>query len=161
MGTKLRKVGQSTKFSTYFSLYSCSVGKVHADSLALNQRTIRGQTVGYPDITANHRMMAYRDATQHRAVRINRHIVFQDGMAGHALRLAFVVNLEILRTQRNALIQCDMIADDAGFANHHASAVVYREILAYLSTRMNVDTRSRMSLLRDDSRNDGHTHPMA
>ena len=79
-------------------------------------------------------------------------------MTRRVLRLSVVINLEILGTQRNTLVERNMIADNTSLANHHARAVVDREILSYLRTRMDVDARCRMSLLGDDARNNGNPH---
>ena len=89
-----------------------------------------------PDITANNRVVADSNAAQHRTVGINSYIVFQNGMARHVLRFAFVVNLKVLCTKRNTLIQSDMISDYAGFSDYHARSMINREILAYLSAQM-------------------------
>ena len=49
-----------------------------------------------------------------------------------------------------------MVADDRRLSDHHARTVVYREVLANLCPRMNVDTRLRVRQFGDDPRDHGH-----
>src|SRR5690606_20789156 len=50
------------------------------------------------------------------------------------------------------LVHLDVVADDAGFADHHAGAVIEKEALAELSAGVDVDTRTAVSVLTDDPR---------
>ena len=49
-----------------------------------------------------------------------------------------------------------MTADNTRFADHHTRTVVYREIFADLCTRVDIDSRLRMSQLGDDTWYNGH-----
>ena len=101
-------------------------------------------------------MVADGDTAQDRGIRIHRHVVLDDGVTGDVQHVPLLVVFETLRAQRHALIQRHVVADDRRLADHHARAVVYREVLAYLRPRVDVDTRLRVRLLRDDARDHGH-----
>ena len=81
-------------------------------------------------------------------------------MTRHVQHITLLVILEALGTQRHTLIQRHVVADNRGLSDHHTRAVVYREILTDLSTRMNIDTRLRVSLFGDDTRNHRHLQLM-
>ena len=53
-----------------------------------------------------------------------------------------------------------MIANDASLTDNYTRTVVDGEVLPYLGTRMDVDTRIGMCLLSDDTRYNRDTHLM-
>ena len=74
-------------------------------------------------------------------------------MARETHRIAGLVKLEAASSECNALIQADMITYDTGLPYHHTCAMVYAEVLTYLSTGMYVDTGSGVCQLGDCPRN--------
>lgn len=87
-----------------------------------------------PDVTSDDRVMPYRDAPQYRCVRIDGYVVFDDRVTRYVQHVALLVVFEALSSQRHALIQCHVTADNTRFADHYARTVVYREIFADLCT---------------------------
>ena len=75
-----------------------------------------------PDITSDGRVMAYRDTSEDRSVRIDCHIVFYDGVTGNVQHIPLLVVLKALGTERHTLIERHMTADDSGLANHDTSS---------------------------------------
>ena len=109
--------------------------------LRLLDAGIGGYIVSHPDVAANHGVMADGDSAQDACVTIDGDIVLDDGMAGYVEHVAVSVFLEALGTQRHALIERHVIADDTGLANNNASTMINGKVFAYLCTRMNVNTR--------------------
>ena len=79
-------------------------------------------------------------------------------MARHVEHIALLVVLETLGTQGDALVEGDMVADDAGFADDDTCAMIDGEVLTDLSSGVDVDTSLGVSLLRDDTGYDRHLH---
>ena len=70
-------------------------------------------TLRHPKVTADDRTLCHRDAPQYGGVAIYDDIVFEYRMTGYALDgIPVVVERETLGTQRHALIQFHIIADD-------------------------------------------------
>ncbi len=78
-------------------------------------------------------------------------------MARNALyRVTVFVEREALCSERYALIEFHVVADDACCPDYDARAVVDGEIFSYLCPRVDVDARLRVCHFRQDSRNEGH-----
>ena len=95
----------------------------------------------HPDVAANHGVVADGDSAQDAGIAIDGDIVLDNGMAGYVEHIAIAVFFKALRTQRHALIERHVTADDTGLANNHSCTVINGKVFAYLSTRMNVDAR--------------------
>ena len=95
---------------------------------------VGGYVVGHPDVAANHGVMADGDSAQDACVTIDGDIVLDDGMTGYVEHVSVSVFLEALGTQRHALIERHVTADDTGLANNHTSTMIYGKVFAYLST---------------------------
>ena len=85
-------------------------------------------------------------------------MVLDDRVTRYVQHVAVLVVTEALGTQCHTLIQRHVVADDGCLTNHHTRAVVNGEVFANLGTRVDINTRPRVSLLRDDTGNDGHLH---
>ena len=68
-------------------------------------------------------------------------MILDDRVARHVQHVTVLIVFEALGSQRHTLIQTHMVADNRGLTDHHARTVVYREIFAYLSSRVDIDTR--------------------
>ena len=101
-------------------------------------------------------MVADGDTAEDGGVGIYRDIILDDGVTRHVENIAVLIVLETFCTKGNALIECDVIANDTRLSNDDASAMVDGEIFANLCTRMDVDARLGMGLLSDDTWNNGH-----
>ena len=66
------------------------------------------------------------------------------------------IHLEPLCTEGHPLVEPDVAADDAGFADHHARAVVYAEEVADLGSGMDVDSGFGVGHLGDQPRKERH-----
>ncbi len=126
--------------------------------LALLDARVGRYIVGHPDVASDDRMVSNGDASQDRSIGIDSDMILYDGMAGNVQHIAVLVVSEALRTQCHTLIERDVIADDCCLADDYACTVVNSEILAYLSTRMDVDTCLRVCLLSDDTWQYRHLH---
>ena len=73
--------------------------------------------------------------------------------AGHLLRHA-------QRAERHALVDLDVLADDGGFPDHHAGAVVDAEPLADGGAGVNVDAGAQVGVLGQDARQDRDPQPV-
>ena len=71
---------------------------------------------------------------------------------------AVVVGLKALCAEGNMLVELNVLSDGGGLAYDHAGAVVYKEILAYGSPRMDIYPGLGMGKLRHHSRHDRNTH---
>ena len=128
----------------------------NAIARSLNDTRMRRHVVSEPNISTYNSVMANADPAKYRSVGINRDIVFDDWMARHVHRLALFVILEILGTERHALIEHHVRPDDSSLANHYTCAMIYAEMVANLSSRMNVDTRLAVSHLGEHTRDERH-----
>lgn len=78
-------------------------------------------------------------------------MVFEDRMSSLADYLAVIIEFEAFRTEGDTLVESDMLADDAGFADDKAGAVVDAEVVSDLRAGMDVDSGGRMSQFGDDA----------
>ena len=97
--------------------------------------------MGHPDVAANHGVVADGNTTQDAGIAIDGDVVLDDGMTGYVEHVSVSVFLETLGTQRHALIERHVTADDTGLANDHSSTMINGKVFANMSTRMNVDAR--------------------
>ncbi len=64
------------------------------------------------------------------------------------------------RTERDALIEFDVIADDGGLSDHGARAVIDEEASPDLCSRVDVDSGAGVGMFGDDARNHRHARAM-
>ncbi len=145
---------------THPSLYACAVLEASVDGLRLEDAGIGWHGVREPDVTADGGVVADGDAAENGGVGIDGHVVLENRVTGDVEHVALLVVLETLGTKGDALIERDVVADDGSLANDDARAVVDGEILAYLCTRMDVDTSLGMGQLGDNAWDDGHAQFM-
>ena len=62
-------------------------------------------------------------------------------------------------TQRYALIHRHVVADDRGFANHHAHPVINKQAATQRCARMNLDAGDPARPLRKEARHKGNISP--
>ena len=79
-------------------------------------------------------------------------------MTRHVEHIAIRIVLKALGTEGHTLIQRHVGTDDTGLTDDDARAVVDGKIFTYLRPWMDVDTRLGVSLLSDDTRQDGNLH---
>ncbi len=112
----------------------------------------------HPQVTADDRSPANGDASENGGIAINDDIVLQYRVARYALDgVAMFVEWEAPCTERHALIQLHVVADDARGPDDDARSVVDGEVVAYLRLRVYVDARLAVRHFRDDARNEWHT----
>jgi len=112
---------------------------------------------GYPDVAAYHGALSESDASQDRRITVNDDVILEYRVTGNAFDgIAVVVQRETLRAERNALIQFDIVANDASRSNDNTSSVVDGEVMTYLSSRMDVNSCFAMGHFSNDARNQGH-----
>lgn len=109
--------------------------------------------MGQPEVAPDYGMMPDRHTAEDRRIRINRDMVLHDRMTGLVDRTPLKIVGEVLCTEGHSLVECDMVSDDAGLADHNSCTVVDCEILAYAGSRMDVDTGSGMRQLGHDAGN--------
>ena len=114
--------------------------------------------MGQPDVTANDRMVSDRDTSKYGGIGIDGHIVLNDRVARNVHYLSVLVGYKVLCSQCNSLIESNMLANDTGLSNYNPRAMVNREILADLCSRVNVDSRGRVRHFRQDTWNNAHAH---
>ena len=86
--------------------------------------------------------MANGNASEDRCPRVDRYSVFDDWVARHPLAwVAVAVERKAFRAQGDALVEFHVVADDRGFADYDASAVVDEKVGADLRSGVDVDTR--------------------
>jgi FMN-dependent oxidoreductase (nitrilotriacetate monooxygenase family) len=106
-----------------------------------------------PHVAANGGAGADGDAAQDCRAGVDHHVVFDDRVARHALdQYTLFVSREALGAQRHMLVQAHALADDRGFADHHAGAMVDEEAGADLRRRVDVDAGRRMCDVRYQTR---------
>ena len=115
---------------------------------------VGGNIVGDPDIASNDAVVPNGDAPQDGGVGVDGDVVLDDGVTWNVEHVAVLVVLERLGTQGDALIEGDVVADDASLSDDNTRAVVDGKILANLGTGMDVNTSLRVGLLGDDAWND-------
>ena len=141
-------------------LYTCAILESSIDGLRLEDARIRRYRVREPNVTSNGGVMADSDTTKYGGVGVDSDIVLDNRVTRDIEHVSLFVVLETLGTEGNTLIEGDVIADDGGFANDNARAVIDGEVLADLRTRMDVDARLGVSQLCDDARNDRYLQLM-
>ena len=62
-------------------------------------------------------------------------------MARYVEHVAVSIVLETLGTQRDTLVECDVVADDTGLTDNNTRAMVDGKILANSGSRMDINTR--------------------
>ena len=141
---------------SYLLLYTSPVGETCIYCLRLQDSRAWRYAVRQPDVASDGRVMADGNAPQDRGVRIDRHVVLDNRVARDVQHIPLFVVLKALGTERHTLIERHMTADDGGLANHDTRTVVDGEILTNLGSWMDINTRLRVSLFRDDTRDDRH-----
>ena len=111
-----------------------------------------------PDVTPDDGVFTNGDAPQYGGVGIDGDMVSDDGMSRHIDRPAIVIHLKVFRSKRDALIEGDMVANDASLPDDNTRTMVDGEILAYARSRVNVYSCGRMSLLCKDAWQYWYTH---
>ena len=110
-----------------------------------------------PDVAADNRAVSDPDTPEDIGACVDGHIIAENGMTRDALDQGAVVILaERQSAKGHALIETAVVADNTGFADHHAGAVVYEEVLADGGAGMDVDACARMGHLVDDARDKRH-----
>ena len=88
---------------------------------------------------------------------IDHNVILNIGVPLDSLhRVALLIHFKALGPQRYALLQLDAVADDAGFPNDDARPVVDKKAAANARTRVNIDARQLMRILRHDPRDERH-----
>ena len=101
---------------------------------------MRGYVVGKPDIASDYTVVPYSDATEYGRVGVNSDVVLENRVSGLVHEPALLVVAEVLCSERNSLIESDVIADNRGGSDYHAGAVVDGEVSAYAGGRMDIDS---------------------
>ena len=110
-----------------------------------------------PDITSYNSIVTDSDPSEDGSIRIDSHIVFENGMPGQVERKAFFGVTEILGPEGHSLIQHYVIADYRSCSNHYACSVVDAEVFPYFGRWMYVYSGAAVSHLRNHPRNDRHS----
>ena len=116
--------------------------------------------VGDPDVAADDAVVPDGDASEDGGVGIDGDVVFDNRVARHVQYVAILVVLKALGAECHALIEGDVVADDAGLADDDARAVVDGEVLADGGSGMDVDASLRVCQFGDDAWDDGHLQLM-
>ena len=115
----------------------------------LRHHAVRRHVLCKPDIAANRRVAPDRDPAEDGGAGVNDHVVFHDGVTGVALdHIALIVSREMPRAERDGLINSHIVANDGGFADDDAGAVINEEARSDRGPRMNVDAGPGMRDLR-------------
>src|SRR5690606_12296025 len=98
--------------------------------------------LGQPDIAADDAALAQGNPSQDGGAGVYDHIVFDDGMSRQPLlQRAVLVGGKALGAQGDRLVDAHAFADDGGFADDYAGAVIDEEAAADLGAGVDVDTR--------------------
>ncbi len=126
--------------------------------LRIEHGGVRRNGLRQPDIAADHGIVAdARVAAEYRRARVYHHIVLNVGMALDALDgVAVFIEREAFCAQRHTLIQLDVGADGARFADYHARAVVDEKAAADGRARVDVYACVPVRVFRHNAREDGH-----
>ena len=104
---------------------------------------MRGDAGGQEDIRANGAVFADNSVTAHdRRTRVDGYTVLDSGVA--FLAAEQLASRERFRHQAHTLVHFDVIADDRGFADNGASAVVHKKMTADLGTRVQIHPGARV-----------------
>ena len=118
--------------------YSFFAHPVHLFLSVLKEFGVGRKVLREPYVTAYYCIMSDGYAAKYRCVGIDDHIVLNDRMARHVDGIAVLIELEALGTERNSLIQLNMVAYYCSLANYYASTVVNAEIFTDLGSGMDV-----------------------
>ena len=122
--------------------------------------TIGRHAVGEPHVAANDGTAADSNPPQYRRAGVNHDVVLDDRMARGALdQRTACVGRKAARTQRDCLIDADPLANDGGFADHDAGAVIDEQALSDLGAGMNVDPSLGAGDIGDQARHQRRTMP--
>ena len=125
--------------------------------VAVSHLLASGHIVCHPLVGTYHGIATNGDAAQYGGVGVDYDAVLEYGVTRIVLdRIAIDIERKALGSERHALIELDMIANDAGGAYHNACAVVDGEVFANLCPRVNVDARLAVCEFADDARNERH-----
>ena len=84
-------------------------------------------------------------------------MVTNDGMTGYTSNsIAVFVRWQFCASQTDALEYPDIITDDTGFPYYGTRSMVYRKMMSYFCSWMDINARFRMCLFRDDTRDIRH-----
>src|SRR5690606_14780933 len=132
-----------------------------ADQAGLRDVAARGHAARQPHVAADGRALTDGDAPQDGGPGVNHHVVLDDRVARQAFfQLAVFARRETLGAQGHHLVEPYAVADDGGFADDHARAMVDEEALADGGARVDVDARVRVRDLGHDARKHGHAQPV-
>lgn len=118
---------------------------------ALHHARVGRDVVGQPHVAPDDGVVSDADATQHRGVGIDGHVVLDDGVAGRVLWVAFLVVGEVACAQCHTLVEHHMVADNGGLTDDDAGAVVYGEMGADLRGGVYVDAGVGVCQFGDDA----------
>ena len=96
----------------------------------------------------------YGIAAEDGSARIDRHVVVNGRVALFAAQVLTASGRE--RAERHSLIDLDVVADHGCFTDHDARAVVDEKIFSDCRTRVDVDSRQAVGMLRHDARDQRH-----
>src|SRR5262247_81576 len=89
---------------------------------------------------------------ENRRLSIDRHVIFDVGVTLNALDgLTVFVAGKAQRAEGDSLVDLDSVADDRGFTDHDARAVVDKESLADRGPRMDIDSGVGVRPFRHDA----------
>ena len=71
-------------------------------------------------------------------------MILYNRVTRHVQHITLLIILEALGTQRYTLIQRHVVADNRCLTDDHTRTMINSEILTYLSTRVDIDTRLRV-----------------
>ena len=108
--------------------------------------------MGEPDVTTHHRIMPDGDPSKYGGIGINGHMITDNLMSRHVDRPSIIIDLEILRTQSDSLVNRHMVAYDTSLTDDDTRTMVDGEIFSDLCSRVDIDAGSRMRPLGEDSR---------
>ena len=113
--------------------------------------------VSQPNVSTDRGAAANRDAPEHGGTCLNDHIVLDDWVARGTLeQVAAVVGGEALGAEGDALVEPDVLTDDASLADHDARAVIDEEARSNARAGVDIDAGRLVSQLGDHSRNERH-----
>ena len=113
--------------------------------------TVSGHRLQQPDVAADDCVRTdARVAAEDGGVGVNGDVVLDIGVAFHAFdRVAVVIHLEGFGTEGHALVNFDVIADGAGFADNYAGGVIDEKMSADEGAWVNVGAGALVGVLRE------------
>ena len=107
---------------------------------------------GEPDIAANCGAAADGNPAEDGCAGVNDNIILYDGMPCRSFEQgAVIVNGESFGPEGHSLLETHVCANDSGFADDNAGAMVDKKAAADLGSRMNIDSGIGMGNLGDDA----------